>query len=156
MKVFQFSIALFSLIILTNCQQEKQAVSPKSDAEVAQELAQTWGNYIEISNNGDIDSMMTFFTEDFINWPSYNSTQTGLGELKTMFKSYFENNTSEITDYQQSEVFVHGDMAYEFAKLEQNVTPNGNEMIVVKQRCISVFHKQNDGRWKFYRWMGQQ
>jgi ketosteroid isomerase-like protein len=46
-------------------------------------------------------------------------------------------------------------MAYEFCLLEQKITPHGQESVVAKSRCLAVFKKQEDGSWKFHRWMVQ-
>ena len=156
MKPFTFLIALLSVIILMNCQQEKkQNENSKTDAEVAEEIVQVWADYIEYANNDNLDACMSMMTDDYINMASYNSTQYGIEETKEFTASWLENNTSEIVDYQQIELFVHDDMVYEFCMLEQKITPDGQETIIAKSRCLSVFKKQEDGSWKFHRWMVQ-
>ncbi len=42
----------------------------KPDSEVASDLEQVWKDYILVSNSGDIEKLMAFFTDDYINMPS--------------------------------------------------------------------------------------
>ena len=127
----------------------------KSDAETANELLQVWKDYIEVSNTGDVDKLLTFFTDDYVNMPEYNSTQTGLIELEPFMKDFLLDYKPQITDYQQIEAFVHGNMAYAFGKFDMYATQKGSQKVLGKQRCITVYKKDAEGKWKLYRWMGQ-
>ena len=127
----------------------------KSDAEIADELLQVWKDYIQVSNAGDIEKLMTFFTDDYVNMPGYNSTQTGPRELEPFMKDFLVDNKPQITDFQQIEAFVHGNMAYTFDKFEMYTTANGGQKVLGKQRCITVYNKDAEGKWKLYRWLGQ-
>ena len=156
MKPISFLIVLISLFFLTNCQQgDTQTNNSVSDAEVAEEIAQLWKDYIELANKGDVESLRSFFDDEHINMPSYEFTQYGGAETYEMIADFLKNNSNEISDYQQIEVFVHGDMAYEFATIEQITIQPDQDIIPYDQRCISVFKKQEDGSWKFYLWMAQ-
>ena len=156
MKPLTFLLILLSAIILLNCQPEKKSIeSPINDAEVAEEISQVWADYIEYANNGNLDGALSMMTDDYVNMQASNSTQYGVEETKEFLVEWLENNTSEIVDYSQIELFVHDDMAYEFCFLEQKITPEGQESVNVKSRCLSVFKKQEDGSWKFHRWMVQ-
>jgi len=156
MKPFTFLLALLSAIFLMNCQQEKnQNENSTTDAEVAEEIAQIWADYIEFANNDDLDACMSMMTDDYVNMQASNSTQYGVEETKEFIAGWLENNTSEIVDYQQIELFVHDNMAYEFCFIEQKITPDGQESVNVKSRCLAVFKKQEDDSWKFHRWMVQ-
>jgi len=156
MKPFPYLLVLLSVIFLMNCQQEKKPIENTiTDAEVAEKITQVWADYIELANNNDIDGCLSFMTDDYINMGAYNSTQYGVEETKEFFSSWLENNTAIIVDYEQIELFVHDDMAYEFCLLEQEITPDGQETVIVKSRCLAVYKKQEDGNWKFHRWMAQ-
>ena len=129
--------------------------SLNSDAEVAKELLQVWKDYIQVSNTGDIDKLMTFFTDDYVNMPSYNSTQTGPAELRPFMKEFLETSKPQIIDYQQIEAFIHGNMAYTFGNVDMYITPRSGQKTIIKQRCITVYKKDAEGKWKLFRWMGQ-
>lgn len=132
-----------------------QYEAEKSDAEVANELLQVWKDYIQVSNTGDIDKLLTFFTDDYVNMPAFNSTQTGLKELEPFMKDFLVSFKPQITDYQQIEAFIHSNMAYAFGKFEMYTSPKGGQKVLGKQRCITVYKKDAEGKWKLYRWMGQ-
>lgn len=127
----------------------------KSDAEIANELLQVWKDYIQVSNTGDIEKLLKFFTNDYVNMPSYNSTQTGPRELVPFMKDFLVNYEPQITAFQQIEAFIHGNMAYTFDKFEMYTTAKGGQKVLGKQRCITVYKKDAEGKWKLFRWMGQ-
>jgi len=155
MRKLTILFSLICFVFLITCKQEAKQTEPqKTGAEVALELQQVWKDYIEASNSENIDKAMTFFTEDYVNMP-IGMTQNK-EEVREMLTSYLENTEGAITDYKQLEVFYHGDMAYEFSTLKQEMTPPGGEMVKVNQRCITVFKKDDAGNWKFFRWMDQQ
>jgi ketosteroid isomerase-like protein len=124
------------------------------DSEIARELDCVWQDYISASNSGDLDKTMTFLTEDYVNMPGYGSTQTGKEETRVFFKDLMDNLKLKVKWYKQSEVFVHGDMAYSFGSFEITRAFDGKS-VSVPQRCITVFKKGSDGKWRMYRWMGQ-
>jgi ketosteroid isomerase-like protein len=114
-----------------------------NEAEVANQLMRIWEGLYEGMNNKDIDKVMSYFTEDYINYPSYGSTQIGYEQTKPFLNSFIENRPYQEMDIEQIEVKVLGDFAFEVVKDEN-------------QRGFSIFQKQSDGSWKFYRWNGQQ
>ena len=127
----------------------------KSDTDTKKELLQVWKDYIDVSNSGDAEKLMNFFTDDYVNMPAYNSTQNTTAELKKFMTDFLKNSKPQILDYQQIETFIHGDMAYEFGKFDMYQNPQGDQQKLIKQRCITVYKKDADGKWKLYRWMGQ-
>ena len=112
----------------------------KSDNEVAIELLQIWKEYLEAGKNRDIDKVMSYHTEDYINYPSYGSTQKGFDETKTFLKSFFEKNTFGETKIEQVEVINYGDLAIEVALMEQNFTPDNGRPVRANQRCIFRYY----------------
>ena len=133
-------MVFLSLLILACCHHEtKQTESPKSDAEVANELQQTWRDYYEVIQSGDVDKLISYHTEDYINMPSFGSTQKGIEEMKELYGEFLQYYEIEFVNHQQLEVFFHDDMAYEIAMIEHNLIPkNGQETDHSIQRCMSV------------------
>jgi uncharacterized protein (TIGR02246 family) len=151
---------LYLLIVsclLSSCKNKQdQTGTLKTDSEVIRELHQLWQDYIDVSNSGDLDKLMTFFTYDYVNMPSASSTQTGPDELRTFMSSFMTDSKPHIIHYLPIEDFVHDDMAYEFGKFDMYIMSEGSDSTMVSQRSITVFKKNPDGKWKFHRWMGQQ
>ena len=148
--LFYLSLA----ILLTTCQQSQEEKTQTTDAEVAKQIESLWKNYLDMWNSGNIDGCITFFTKDVINMPSYNSTQNNPEEIYAMFKEFTSDATVKIS-YKPEELFVHDTMAYEFGILEQDITPTGKETVYQNLRCITVYKEQDDGSWKFFRWLAQ-
>ncbi|NMC60988.1 MAG: DUF4440 domain-containing protein [Candidatus Methanofastidiosa archaeon] len=156
MKKNVWLISAIILIIIASCQQKVVVNNTENETKVANQLSQLWKEYSEAAKNRDIDKVMSFCTEDYINYPFFGSTQKGFEEAKSFLKDFIENNTIEELNIEQIEVRVIGDFAFEVALMEQKRTPEGDSTIITKQRSFSIFKKQGDGSWKFYRWIGQQ
>jgi ketosteroid isomerase-like protein len=126
----------------------------QSKEEVAREIAKIYEEMAKRTLNWDDEKAASLWTEDGINLPAYGLTQNRK-ELIVFCRDIALNNRWEILDYKPLELFVHGDMAYEFSLFEHNTTPHGGGGTVnTKMRCISVYKKEN-GRWKLHRWMPQ-
>jgi len=125
------------------------------DPKAAEELRLLWDEYIKVSNKGDFDQLITFFTDDYVNMPFYGSTQTGREETIGFLKDFTEKENPSIFNYERTELFVHNTMAYEFGILEMSKIPSCGDQVIFKQRCLTVFKKDTDGKWKFHRWMSQ-
>jgi ketosteroid isomerase-like protein len=131
-----------------------ETVAKQSKEEVAREIAGIYEMMAEGTLNWDDEKARSMWTKDGLNLPAYGMTQNR-EELIEFCREIALNNKWEILDYKPLELFVHGDMAYEFSLFEHNTTPNdGGETINTKMRCISVYKKEN-GQWKLHRWMPQ-
>jgi ketosteroid isomerase-like protein len=149
-------LTVIGLFLSSSCNQKKIANNSENNAEVAEQLSQIWKEYAEAMINKDIDKMMSYHLEDFINYPAYGSTQVGLEAYKNMITGYIENSVFKDVNVEQKEVVVEGDFAFEVAIMKQKFTPEGGEPIERVLRSFSIFKKQDDGEWKLYRWIGQQ
>jgi ketosteroid isomerase-like protein len=131
-----------------------ETVAKQSKEEVAREIAGIYEEMAEGTLNWEDEKARSMWTEDGINMPVYGLTQNR-EELIEFCRDIALKNKWEILDYKPLELFVHGDMAYEFSLFEHNTTPrDGSETVNTKMRCISVYKLEN-GRWKLHRWMPQ-
>ena len=150
-------ICFFSLVIISRCSQQKKTDLTAQDiARVRHDIEKTWKQFIDKWEQGSAVAAAAFFTEDGINVPSLDSTQRGRDEISAYFTNIFLTSNIEVVSQKVNEVFVHENMAYEFGTIEQIVKPHNAEAVNIKHRYVSVFKKQEDGSWKFHRWMGQQ
>lgn len=157
MKKIVWVIAAIIVIMIASCQQKEVVDNIENEAKVAEQLLQIWKEYLEAIKNKDIDKVMSYHdAEDYINYPFYGSTQKGIEESKKFLKDFIENNTIEEVNIEQTEVTVLGNFAFEVAIMEQKHMQESDSSIITKQRSFSIFKKQSDGSWKFYRWIGQQ
>lgn len=155
MKNILALLTVISLILSTSCNQQKVVNNPENEAEVAVQLSQIWKEYGEAMVNKDIDKMMSYHLEDYINYPNFGSTQVGLEAYKDMITGYIENVPLGEVNIEQIEVVVEGNFAFEVALFKQKYTPEDREPVESVQRSFTIFKKQDDGEWKFYRWIGQ-
>lgn len=148
-------ICLVSFSLLLGCsQQQNQDLTEQEKAQVRKEIEQTWKDFIVEWEKGDGVAAASFFTADAINMPSFSVTQNDKDRIETLFTNGFKRGKIEVIGQKVNEVFVHGDMAYEFGKLEQ-IFKRSTEIDTQQMRYISVLKKLPDG-WKFHRWMAQQ
>jgi ketosteroid isomerase-like protein len=72
-----------------------------------------------------------------------------------MIAGLYSSNTVAIINQNTTEVFVHGEMAYEFGTQELRIQPRDAELVTTKFCYVSVFKMQADGSWKWHHWFGQ-
>lgn len=144
MKKIIILLSVIGLFLTTSCNQQKVVNNQVNETEVAEQLAQIWKEFDKAMLNQDIDKVMSYFTQDHINYPFYGSTQNGFEETKSFLGEFMKNYPNQGLTVEQVEVKVIGDMAFE-----------AEIMPVLNQRGFSIFKKQSDGSWKFYRWIGQ-
>ena len=156
MKKSIFLIYLIPVFCLHSCNNgSDKNDSAGYDPKVADELQMLWADYIKVSNKGDADQLVSFFTADYVNMPHFGSTQNGREETIGFLKDFAEKENPSIFNYERTELFVHNTMAYEFGILEMSKIPSCGDQVIFKQRCLTVFKKDSDGKWRFHRWMGQ-
>ena len=147
--------AIFCLLILTCCH---QGIKPPENyqAEVCNELNRLDKLFFEAWDNENLDSCMAFLDDSFINMFS-SGHSLNLQESRDSYKNFFDSYIIEGVKYDQIECFADQDFAFEIGHFEQTLISNdGKDTIQGKVRAISVFKKQEDGRWKQFRLIGQQ
>lgn len=137
-------LTIIGLFLSTSCNQQKVVNNPENETEVAEQLAQIWKEFDKAMINQDIDKVMSYFTQDYINYPFYGSTQNGFEETKIFLGEFMKNYPNQGLNVEQVEVKVLEDIAFEVEIMQ-----------ILNQRGFSIFKKQDDGNWKFYRWIGQ-
>ncbi len=156
MKKLPVIFSAICIIFLQSCNQSSnKSDTLRNDPQVAADLAKLWDDYIKVSNKGDFDQLITFFTDDYVNMPFFGSAQTGREETIAFLKDFAENENPTIMKYERVELFIHNMMAYEFGMIEMSRIPSCGDQIISRQRCLTVFKKEPEGKWKFHRWMGQ-
>ena len=118
-------------------------------------IRQTWEEFIRVWEQGDGAAAAALYTRDAVNMPAYGFTQNGAVEIEESFTEYQSAATIKVLSQKTDEVFVHGDMAYEVGTIVQELTPPEGEPTTLPYRYVAVFQRQDDGSWKFHRWLGQ-
>ena len=149
-----FLIATF-LLAGYSCQQ-KQEVTEEYKNEVKQKIAEVSKLYLEAWENEDLDSVITFLDEGFLNMFSFGFTQTK-EECPAEFREVWDTYTVEDLEYKTVEIVVDQNYAYETGVFKQKwITNDKQDTIYFDMRGMNVFKKQENGSWKYFRSMGQQ
>jgi ketosteroid isomerase-like protein len=144
--------------IICACQQTKQ-IDPTSEeyqAKVKEEIVQLNKLYFEAWENEDVDSVMYFIDEGFINMFSFGMSSTK-EQSPDDFANVFENYSVEDVVYETTEVIADQNYAVETGLLKQKwITNDKQDTILFDMRGMQVWKKQEDGSWKIFRLIGQQ
>lgn len=118
-------------------------------------IASTWAAFETAWQAGDLETVVSFYTADAENMPSFGEVQSGRAEIEASFTPLFDNGAFQITSRETIEVGGQGTAAYEIGVLEQTYTPTGGIPSPQRMRYLSVFHLEPDGVWRFHRWIAQ-
>ena len=152
--------AIFLVVVLAviSCQQTKQ-IDPTSEeyqAKVKEEIAQIDRLYIEAWENEDLDSLLFFLDEGFINMFSFGPSQTK-EECREAFPNVFDTYSIEDVEYERVEVIADQNYAFGMMLFQQKwITNDKQDTILFDMRGMGVFKKQEDDSWKLFRNFGQQ
>jgi ketosteroid isomerase-like protein len=149
---------LVMLIFVISCQQTRQSGQTEEDykAEVKEKIAQLGKLYFEAWENKDVDSTLFFLDEGFINMFSFNLFQTK-EECRKDWENVFNTYAVEGVEYKSVEIIVDQNFAFETGLFKQKwITSDKQDTLFFDMRGMSVFKKQEDGSWKFFRLFGQQ
>ena len=144
--------------IICACQQTKQNTQTTEEyqAEAKQKIAQFNNLYFKALENEDIDSMMNFLDNEFINMWSFGSTQTK-EEFREDFKATLDAFSIEDVEYISEECIVDKNYAFVTGVLKTKMISNDEQDTVLQVgRGISIFRKQEDGSWKMFRLIAQE
>ena len=153
------AIFLLVMLILTiSCQQTRQnfQTTEEYQAKVKEEITQINRLYLEAWENEDIDSVMYFLDEGFINMFSFGMSSTK-EQCPDDFAKVFDNYSVEDVEYEIVEVIADQNYAVETGLLKQKwITNDKQDTILFDMRGMNVYKKQEDGSWKVFRGIGQQ
>jgi len=155
MKRVSFPAATLCLFILTCCQQGDK-LPDNYQAEVCEELSQSFNKSLEAWQKEDLETYMSFLDKDMLNMFSYGPAQN-LEQCRKSFSDIFNNYSIEGVKWEPVECIVDHDLAFMITLFEQKwISNDKQDTISFKMRGMGVFRKQEDGSWKMFRLFGQQ
>ena len=151
MKKSLMVIPLVILLCFTfGCQQgeevaEEPVVDVEADVEVLKKIEEDWG----IANNsGDIDKLVSFFTDNAVNIPPNEPALIGKEAIRDWFQQFSDKFTME-QEGTVEDVQVSGDLAFTRGTSTTILTPKaGGESPKINGRWVTIYRKQSDGTWK--------
>ena len=123
-------------------------VDTEADIEAIKSLLEEFDAAL---NAGDLDGLMSCFTEDAVRMPPNMPALVGKEAIRDMFQSRFEQYTTEVHNTAE-EVIVCGDWV--FVRGTHTVTFTlkvGGESIRDNGKSITIWQRQFDGSWKLHR-----
>ena len=151
MKKLLMIIPLVILLCFTfGCQQggevaEEPAVDIEADTTALKKIEEEW---TAASISGDIDKLVSFFTDNAVNIPPNEPALIG----KEAIRSWFQQSSDQFTMEQEGtveDVQVSGDLAFTRGTETIIFTPKaGGESLKAKDRWVTIYRKQSDGTWK--------
>ena len=150
-----FLIATF--LLAGNSCQKKQQITEKYQNEAKQKIAEVSKLWTEAWENEDLDSLMTFLDEGFLNMFSFGSEDWNKEQCREGFKESFDTNSIENLEYKTVETVVDQNYAFEILLFKQKIISNDKkDTTSYDSRIMMVYKKQEEGSWKMFRLFGQQ
>ena len=152
--------AIFLVVVLTimSCQQTEQTdvTSDEYQSEVKQQIAQLDRLFFKAWENEDLDSCLSVLDEGFINMFSFGKSMTK-EQCRDGFADVFDTYSIEDVEFESVEVIADQNYAVETVLFQQKwITNDKQDTILFDMRQMTVFKKQEDGSWKWFRHIAQQ
>ncbi len=136
-----------------SCQQveevaEEPAVDVEADIEAIKSLtddcSRAW-------NEGDYEGYMALIDEEAMFLPPNAPTFGGMETIRSRYRTSFDSLDFIVT-ITPEEIHVCGDLAFSRDSWKGSMNPkDGSEPIVFDNKAISIYKRQSDGSWKFWR-----
>jgi len=151
--------AIFLVVVLAviSCQQSKQ-IDPTSEeyqAKVTEEIDQLDRLYFEAWENEDLETCLSVFDEGFINM-FYFGMSMSKEQCRDGFANVFDTYSIEDVEYERVEVIADQDYAVGTMLFQQKwITNDKQDTTLFELRSITVFKKQEDNSWEWFRHYAQ-
>jgi uncharacterized protein (TIGR02246 family) len=148
MKKTKIVLLLFAFALFACSTDEKldDTVDLDSLESLSKEVEKVW-------NEGDFEGFMTLIDDEAIFKGPDNSSVVGIEALRDFYNGFF-NTLSFDVEIISEEIFVFGDYAYSLEIWTGSMTPkDGSAPIEFDNTDMSIYKKQADGTWKFWRVM---
>ncbi len=132
------------LLIFISCQQKK--VDTKAEQEKLMQLSRDWS---QAASTGDIDKMLSYWSEDAVLFSSGELAIKGKKGLRDMLEGSMKTPGFRISwEPLNAEISESGDMGYLIEKTEISFTDSDGATQTQKNNAVTIWRKQSDGSWK--------
>ena len=148
MKFFRYRFAKLTLFIVLGLFLYKQAAADEAaDIAAVEQAAQQW---IEFYTAGDLDRLMTLYTEDAIVALHGRPALRGVEQIRNFFAPGM--GKSRVTfEIDIEEIQVHGDTAHLLSKYYLTAEPkSGGDVYRDAGRSLIIYKRNADNEWKLY------
>lgn len=150
MKAQRFLLAAGLAAYLVTCapapeEPVEEAPTAQTDVEAIKKAHQ---DTLEPFNAGDLDTLMTFFTEEAVYMPPGMPVLHG----KQAIRDFYAQFKTKVDSLSTDEVIVAGDWAFERGSVSAAMTVSeGSEAVQVTGKFLDIWQRQPDGSWKIAR-----
>ena len=150
MKIFNFILAVGSICLLLKCQQQPQDTN-HSEATAKSEIESRIAGYLDAIKRRDVDAISDFWTGDAVLLgPGMELNRASILQgMQSVFKA---GTRVHVLKRVTSELFVHGDVAYEMAKAEEVfISDAAASRDTTRNNMFIRWSRGPDGAWRFHR-----
>jgi ketosteroid isomerase-like protein len=154
--IFLFVIAL-STLVFTACNQAPVATEPAAEMDLDQiktEIQALETAYATALNNGDVDGVMVYYSDDVVSYTNNEPMTSGKAELRKRIEEQVANTAPGSTlNFEVMDIYAEGDMVVETGKstakdAEGNVTRTGKYMCLFmkkdgKYECVREMYNDD-------------
>jgi uncharacterized protein (TIGR02246 family) len=142
------SVAAIALIAFAGCISQRDSDSSAADIAAVQQLMTELDAAIAA---GDLDGLLSFLAEDFVDMPPNEPAIMGKQALRTHHEPLFEAFNVRVT-YKPVETNAFGDVVIQRGASVVEFTPKaGGDPVILDQKYLYVFRRQEDGSFKLWR-----
>ncbi|MGD8539100.1 MAG: SgcJ/EcaC family oxidoreductase [Candidatus Aminicenantes bacterium] len=149
-KLFMVLPLVFLLCLTFGCQKaEEVAEKPVVDVEAEKEAVKRFNDEWDAAMNaGDIEKLVSFFTDDGVRIPANGPALIGKGAIRDSFQRQFEQYSVEQKTVVE-DIRMSGELGFFRATWTSLVTfKDKGDTRNVNGSFISIVQKQLDGSWK--------
>lgn len=145
-------LVLAPLLFAVGCAPAEEATAdPAADMAVREALDQRLIEYGEVAGRGDAEGLMDFWTEDLrVYEPGVDLDRSGMA---TFVREFFATGDVLGLDVRASDVFVHGDLAYQFGEYDEEIQAEGGEPTMIRNYFAARWERGEDGVWRIDRFV---
>lgn len=150
-------IFLVVVLAVISCQQSIQIdqTSEEYQAKVKEEIAQLDRLYFEAWENEDLETCLSMLDEGLINM-FYFDMSMSKEQCRDGFADVFDTYSIEDVEYERVEVIADQNYAVGTLLFQQKwITNDKQDTTLFDLRSITVFKKQEDSSWKWFRHYAQ-
>lgn len=146
------------LVFIVSCQQTNQidTTSDEYQSDVKQQIAQLDKLYYEAWENEDLETCLSMVDEGFINMFYFDMSMTK-EQCRDGFANVFDTYSIEDVEFEIVEVIADQNYAVETLLFQQKwITNDKQDTTLFDIRVVTVFKKQEDSSWKWFRLFAQE
>ncbi len=154
LPTFKYSISIilisFVLVQCTKQVPETERKSLRTDEAQLTKTVERWENFY---NNGDLESLITLYTDDYIESSPEDVDITGVDNVRSELSQYMSQYPGGKWKLTIEEVQVSGDLGFARIKGEFEMPYGKFPATIYTERSLRILQRQRGNNWKFYRTM---